>query len=47
MLGHSLLVCEEPPILVLKEKLEWVLVGVLFPHINGTRNPILGSVLLQ
>jgi hypothetical protein len=42
MLGHSLLVCEEPPVPVPKEK--WVLL-VLFLHINGTRNPILGSVL--
>jgi hypothetical protein len=46
MLGHSLLICEEPPVPVLKEKLEWVLL-VLFPDRNGTRNPILGSVLLQ
>jgi hypothetical protein len=43
LLGCSLYFYQEPLVLVLKNKLNWVL--VLIPQRNEIRNPILGQVL--
>jgi hypothetical protein len=35
---------EEPPVLVLNNKLELFFSSILFPHLNGIKEPVLGPV---